>query len=85
MMTMVESTIEGFKPRLMARGFSQAYELDYDKRCAPTVRMHTLRLFLAIVAFEALKYWHFDIKNAFTKSELKEKICFQLLPRDDGF
>jgi hypothetical protein len=78
--TMVDGTIERFKARLVARGFSQAYGLDYDETFILTVRMDTLRLFLAIVTFEDLEYWYFDIKNAFTESELKEKIFFQPPP-----
>jgi hypothetical protein len=53
--TMVDGSIERFKARLVARGFSQAYGLDYDKTFVPTVRMDTLWLFLAIVAFENLE------------------------------
>jgi hypothetical protein len=36
--------------------------------------MDTLRLFLAIIAEQDLECSHFDIKNAFTKSRLKEDI-----------
>ncbi|KHJ32258.1 hypothetical protein EV44_g0261 [Erysiphe necator] len=34
--------------------------------------MATLRAFLSIVAAEDLECWQFDIKNAFTESEMKE-------------
>jgi hypothetical protein len=78
--TIVDRSMERFKARLVARGFNQAYGLDYDETFAPTVRMDTLRLFLGIVAFENLQCWHFNIKNAFIESELKETILFQLPP-----
>jgi len=70
----VNGEIERFKARLVARGFSQAYGTDYTETFAPTVRMDTLRLFLAIVAKRDLECSHFDIKNAFTESHLKEDI-----------
>jgi Reverse transcriptase (RNA-dependent DNA polymerase) len=72
--TRVDGTIERFKARLVARGFSQIHGHDYTETFAPTVRMDTLRLFLAAVAAEDLECAQFDIKNAFTESHLKEKI-----------
>jgi hypothetical protein len=47
---------------------------DYNEIFAPTVRLDTLRMFLAIIAKEDLECSHFDIKNAFTESHLKEEI-----------
>jgi hypothetical protein len=78
--TMVDGTIERFKARLVARGFSQAYRLDYDEIFVLTVRMDMLQLFFDIVSFEDLECWYFDIKNAFTESKLKEKIFVQPPP-----
>jgi Reverse transcriptase (RNA-dependent DNA polymerase) len=72
--TKVDGTIERFKARLVARGFNQVHGQDYTETFAPTIRMDTLRLFLAAVAAEDLEYVQFDIKNAFTESHLKEKI-----------
>jgi hypothetical protein len=40
-------------------------------------------LFLAIVAVQDIECWHFDIKNAFTESKLKEKIVFWPPPSVD--
>jgi hypothetical protein len=42
--------------------------------------METLRLFFVIVARKNLECSHFDIKNVFTKSYLKEKILIDPLP-----
>jgi hypothetical protein len=72
--TKADGTIERFKARLVARGFSQVHGQDYSDTFAPTFRMDTLRLFLAVVALQNLECSQFDIKNAFTESHLKEKI-----------
>jgi hypothetical protein len=72
-----DNNIERFKARLVARGFSQVYGEDYNQTFAPTVRMDTLRIFLATVAAEDLQCSQFDIKNAFTESHLKETIYLQ--------
>ncbi|KAI0993191.1 hypothetical protein K3495_g14993, partial [Podosphaera aphanis] len=69
-----DGSIERYKARLVARGFSQQYGVDYTETFAPTVRMDTLRLFLAMVARYDLECHHYDIKNAFTESILQEEI-----------
>lgn len=69
-----DGSLERFKARLVARGFSQTYGEDYTDTFAPTVRIDTLRVFLAMVAAENLECRQYDIKNAFTEATLKEKI-----------
>ena len=76
----VDSKIKRFKARLVVRGFSQSYSIDYTKTFALTIRIDTLCLFLVIVVKRDLEYSYFDIKNAFTKSHLKEDI-FLALPK----
>ena len=71
-----DGTVERYKARLVARGFSQQYGIDYTETFAPTVRMDTLRLFLALVAKFNLECHQYDIKNAFTKSALQKRIFF---------
>ena len=69
-----DGTLDRFKARLVARGFSQIHGIDYFETFAPTVRMDTLRVFLAIAAMKNWDLTHMDVKNAFTESHLKEKI-----------
>jgi hypothetical protein len=69
-----DGTLDRFKARLVARGFSQMYGVDYFETFAPTVRMDTLRIFVAIAAMKDLELTHMDVKNAFTESPLKEEI-----------
>ena len=45
-----EGKIERFKARLVARGFTQKYGVDYTETFTPTVRLDTLRMFFALVA-----------------------------------
>lgn len=69
-----DGTLDRFKARLVARGFSQIYGIDYFETFAPTVRMDTLRTFIAVAAKKDWELTHMDIKNAFTESHLKEQI-----------
>ena len=79
MKTFANSTLKRFKARLVARGFSQIYSEDYDKTFALIVRTNTLRVFLAIVAAKDQEYRQYNVKNAFIKALLRERIYLSLL------
>ena len=66
--------MQRFKARLVARGFSQIHDIDYDETFAPTVRINTLRAMLALIAIKDLKTGQVDVNNVFTESTLKHLI-----------
>ncbi len=73
-----DGVLERFKARLVARGFTQQYRVDYTETFAPTVRMATMRAFFTIVAYEDLEYRQYDIKNVFTESKLNKELWMKL-------
>ncbi|KAI7159413.1 hypothetical protein KC324_g13609 [Hortaea werneckii] len=76
----ISGMIEKFKARLVARGFSQKYGIDFEDTFAPTVRHDTLRLFMAVVCKEDLECHQIDVNNAFTESTLVEDIFMKPPP-----
>lgn len=67
-------SLDKLKARLVARGFSQKFGVDYEHTFAPTLRHDTLRIFLALCAVEDMECHCVDVNNAFTESFLKEDI-----------
>ena len=69
-----DGNIDKYKARLVACGFSQKKDIDYDETYSPVVRFDTIRTLLATIASENLKTAQFDIKTAFLYGELEDEI-----------
>jgi hypothetical protein len=70
-------TINKYKARLVAQGFSQKYGIDYNETYAPVSKLTTIRTILAIAASEDLELWQYDVKTAFLNGSLEEDIYLQ--------
>ena len=53
------------KARLVAQGFSQMEEVDYDETFAPVARMESIRILLALACHLRFKFYQMDVKTAF--------------------
>ena len=67
-------TIERLNARLVARGFSQQYGLDYDKTFSPVAKLTSVRVVLTVAANKEWILWQMDVKKAFLHGELDQEI-----------
>ena len=65
---------ERYKARLVVRGFSQVYGVDYFETYASVVASTSLRIFLTLVAVHDLELKKLDVKNAFIQADVDEDI-----------
>ena len=63
-----------YTTRLVAEGFKQEYNVDYDEILSPVVKMTTLQPLLEFVATEDLELEQFDVKPNFLHGDLEEKL-----------
>jgi hypothetical protein len=66
-----------FKARMVARGFSQTYGLDYFETYAPVARFASIRLLLALAAKFGLKIQQMDVDTAFLYGDLDEEVFME--------
>ena len=76
-----DGTVERYKPRLVARGFTQTYDIDYTETFAPLAKLNTIRVLLSLAANLDWPLHQFDIKNAFLNGELEKEVFMTLPPR----
>jgi hypothetical protein len=60
----LEGKVERYKARLVARGYSQTYGIDYDIFFAPVANMNTVRILISCAANFGWKLHQLDVKNA---------------------
>ncbi|KAF5094301.1 hypothetical protein DV451_005044 [Geotrichum candidum] len=70
----VDGSIDRYKARLVAQGFSQIEGIDYNETFAPVVRYETVRLLFAISAQFQMLVHHMDVTTAFLNGDLSEEI-----------
>ena len=63
-----------FKPRLVARGFTQVAGLDYDETYSPVVRIETIRLMVSLAASMKMPIKQLDIPTAYLNGVLDKPI-----------
>nr|GEY64549.1 ribonuclease H-like domain, reverse transcriptase, RNA-dependent DNA polymerase [Tanacetum cinerariifolium] len=70
------------KARLVAKGYFQDHGIDFDEVFTPVARIETIRLILALVAYNKWEVHHLDVKSAFLHGDLKEDVY---VSQPDGF
>ena len=67
-------TIERYKVRLVAKGFTQTYDIDYLETFTTIVKLNTVRVLLSLAATLDWPLQQLDVKNAFLNEDFEEEV-----------
>ena len=69
-----DGSIDRYKARWVARGFSQRKDIDFDEIFAPVVRYSSIRTLASLANAMDLELYGLDVSNAFARAPVSEKL-----------
>ncbi|GJU24465.1 retrotransposon protein, putative, ty1-copia subclass [Tanacetum coccineum] len=70
----MDGSVHTFKTRLVAKGFTQTYEVNYEETFYLVADIRAIRILIAIVMFYDYEIWKMDVKTAFLNGHLSEEV-----------
>ncbi|GKB47874.1 retrovirus-related pol polyprotein from transposon TNT 1-94 [Tanacetum coccineum] len=69
-----ENIVVRNKTRLVAKGYKQEEDIDFEESFAPVARLEAVRMFIAYGAHKNITIFQMDVKTAFLNGPLKEEV-----------
>ena len=76
----LNGSVKQYKACIVAKGFSQEYQINYDETFAPVVKWDSIQILLALAACFDLEVDQMDVKTAFLNSDLEHSIYMEPPP-----
>ena len=73
-----DGRVERYKTRLVAKGFTQAYGIDYQETFAHGAKLHTMRVLLSLAVNLDWTLQQLDVKNAFLNGDLENEVYMKI-------
>lgn len=67
-----DGSIERYRARLVVKGFTQAYGIDYQETFALVAKINSICILLSLAVNSNWPLYQLDVKNAFLNGELEE-------------
>ena len=77
-----DGSVNKYKARLVVKGYSQVFGVDFSETFAPVARLDTIRMLLALTAQKGWKTYQLDVKSTFLNGYLQEEIYVE---QPEGF
>ncbi|GJR66666.1 retrotransposon protein, putative, ty1-copia subclass [Tanacetum coccineum] len=80
--TNIDGNVHTFKARIVAKGYTQTYNVDYGETFSLVADIRAIWFLLAIVAFYDYKFWQMDVNTDFLNGHLIEDVY---MVQSEGF
>ncbi|GJV04792.1 retrotransposon protein, putative, ty1-copia subclass [Tanacetum coccineum] len=70
----MDGVVHTYNARLVAKGFTQTYRVDYEETFSPVADISAIRILIAITAFYDYEIWQMDVKTTFLNGHLSEEV-----------
>jgi hypothetical protein len=67
-------SVEKFKARIVARGFTQKEGIDYEETFAPVARYTSIQTIIALASILGWKLHQMDVKTTFLNGKIKQEV-----------
>ncbi len=78
-----DGTIQKYKARVIAQGFTQVENINYDETFAPVAKFALLHAILALATEEDLEVHQMDVKSTYLNGVLQQEIFMEAPPSLD--
>nr|GEX96925.1 retrotransposon protein, putative, Ty1-copia subclass [Tanacetum cinerariifolium] len=68
----MDGKVHTFKSCLVAKGYTQTYDVDYEETFSHVADIRAIRILLAIIAFYDYEIWQMDVKTTFLNGHLSK-------------
>nr|GEY65986.1 putative retrotransposon Ty1-copia subclass protein [Tanacetum cinerariifolium] len=71
----MDGVVHTYKTHLVAKGFTQTYEVDYEETFSHVAEIRVIRILIVIAAFYDYEIWQWMSKTAFLNGHLSKEKC----------
>ena len=68
-----DGRVETFKVRLIAKGYTQKEDIDYEETFSPVAKLKSIRILSSIAVHLVFEIWQMDVKTAFSQTSILRK------------